>query len=166
MQGHSAASAAQQDGAKAPRQEEPRVPKQTPEAKPPKADKQDMHPAQHEKADHEKAGKEQKKDKEQSKQEQKEQKQAGGKNGRIPDRDLKAHFGQSHKFAVRQVVTTTRVIPNQTRFVYSGYTFVFVDPWPPEWAMGDDCYIDYLDGEYFMLDAVHPGMRVALSIAF
>lgn len=155
MAGYEAAFAAPQDR---PKQEEPKAPRETQEAKPPRAERQDAAPKQHEKAD--------KRDKEQTKQEQKEQKQAGGKNARIPEHDFKAHFGQQHKFAVRQVVTTTRIIPNQTRFVYSGYTFMFVDPWPAEWAMTDDCYIDYLDGEYFMLDPMHPGMQVALSVAF
>lgn len=83
---------------------------------------------------------------------------------RVSDSDLKAHFGQQHKFNVRQVVTTTTIVPNQTQFVYTGYTFVFADAWPAGWAMGDDCYIDYIDGQYFLIDVVHPGVRVALTI--
>jgi len=44
------------------------------------------------------------------------------------------------------------------------YTFIFLDPWPAEWLLTDDCYIDYIDGEYFLLDAFHPGIRLALFV--
>lgn len=90
--------------------------------------------------------------------------QGGGAHGRIADNDYKAHFGHDHHFAVRQFVTTTTIVPNQTQFVYSGYTFIFLDPWPPEWAWTDDCYIDYEDGEYVLIDLNHPGMTIALEI--
>ena len=50
------------------------------------------------------------------------------------------------------------------RFEYSGYTFVLVDPWPPEWAYSDDCYIDDVDGEYFLFDMRHPGAQLALIL--
>jgi len=122
------------------------------------------HPRQ-DKADKNQQKKEMKQDKAQSKEQQKDHKQAAGKNARIPDKDLKAHFGQSHKFAVKRVITTTRIVPNQTRFVYTGYTFIFVDPWPIGWGFDDDVYIDYVDGGYFMFDPFHPGMQVALMIA-
>jgi hypothetical protein len=95
------------------------------------------------------------------------QNQAGSRQGssrQVSDSDRKAHFGQEHRFSVKQVVTTTRIVPNQTRFVYTGYTFVIADPWPDDWAMDDDCYIDYVDGEYFLFDATHPGVRIALTI--
>jgi hypothetical protein len=148
--------AAQQDETK---------PKQEPA---PKAQQPMEHPRQ-DKADKNQQKKEMKQDKEmkqnkaQSKEEQKDHKLAEGK--KIPDKDLKAHFGQSHKFAVKQVITTTRIVPNQTRFVYSGYSFVFVDPWPMGWGFDDDCYIDYVDGGYYIFDPFHPGIRVALMIA-
>jgi hypothetical protein len=139
-----------------------------PAARPPKAQQPMEHPRQ-DKADKNQQKKEMKQDKEmkqnkaQSKEEQKDHKLAEGK--KIPDKDLKAHFGQSHKFAVKQVITTTRIVPNQTRFVYSGYSFVFVDPWPMGWGFDDDCYIDYVDGGYYIFDPFHPGIRVALMIA-
>jgi len=91
--------------------------------------------------------------------------QGGGAHGRIADNDYKAHFGHDHHFAVRSVVTTTTIVPNQTQFVYSGYTFIFLDPWPSEWAWSDDCYIDYEDGSYVLIDLNHPGMTIALEIA-
>jgi hypothetical protein len=106
----------------------------------------------------------QKQDKNLAQQEQREDKGHVGNGGRIPDKDFKAHFGQEHKFSARQVVTTTTIVPNQTRFVYTGYTFVFADPWPAGWAMDDDCYIDYTDGGYYLLDMDHPGVQIALTI--
>jgi len=128
-------------------------PKETPEAKPPKA----------EESKHPKAEKDQQKiQKEQSKQQPK---LPAGKGARIPNDQLKAHFGQPHRFAANRVITTTAIVPNQTQFVYFGYTFIFVDPWPAEWLLTDDCFIDFVDDEYFLFDALHPGIRVALIIA-
>jgi hypothetical protein len=98
------------------------------------------------------------------KQDQKQDNARPASGGRIPDKDFKAHFGQAHKFSARQVVTTTTIVPNQTRFVYTGYTFVFADPWPAGWSVDDDCYIDYIDGEYYFLDLAHPGVQIELTI--
>jgi hypothetical protein len=49
-------------------------------------------------------------------------------------------------------------------FFYGGYSFVLVDAWPAEWAYDDDCYVDYVDGEYFLFDLRHPGVRIALMV--
>jgi len=90
---------------------------------------------------------------------------AGAKQGKkIPDDKFRAHFGQQHKVKVTQVIHETRIVPGQTQFVYSGYTFVFVDPWPAEWAFTDDCYIDYINDEYVLVNPFHPGFYVALTI--
>jgi len=83
-----------------------------------------------------------------------------GKGGHIPDDKFHAQFGRSHKFAVQR----TTVVNGQPGFVYGGYTFGFVDPWPSDWAYTDDCYVDYIDGEYFLFDLLHPGMRIALFV--
>jgi hypothetical protein len=155
-----ASSAAQQEQSKPPKETPPPKqiprPKETPEAKPPKAEETKPPKAEKE---------QQKKQKEQSKQEQKQQKQPAGKGARIPDDQFKAHFGRPHGFTANRVITTTAINPNQTRFVYFGYTFIFVDAWPAGWLLTDDCYIDYVDDEYFLFDALHPGIRVALIIA-
>jgi len=159
-----AAVAAQQDDSKPkqddakPNKQDDAKPKQTPDAKPPRAENREM-PGKQQKAD-----KDQKQDNNQARNDRKEDRQQAGGHGRIPDDKFREHFGQTHTFTVRTVVTTTRVIPNQTRFVYSGYSFVFVDPWPGEWALTDNCYIDFIDGEYFIINPVHPGVRVALMI--
>jgi hypothetical protein len=131
-------------------QEEAKTPKQQPEAKPPKTEKQEQG-----KPAHEQHGT------------LNEQRQArpSGKSAHIPDPKLKANFGKQHTFTVNRVITTTTVVPNQTQFVIAGYTFIFLDPWPPGWLFTDDCYVDFVDDEYFLFDVLHPGVRVALFVA-
>jgi len=87
-----------------------------------------------------------------------------GKSAHIPDDKFRAHFGREHHFTVTHVVHETVIVPGRTNFVYGGYTFVFVDPWPAEWAYTDDCYVDFIDGEYFLLDVMHPEVRIALFV--
>jgi hypothetical protein len=83
-----------------------------------------------------------------------------GKSAHIPDDKFRSNFGRSHTVKVQR----TTVVEGQQGFVYGGYSFVFVDPWPAEWAYTDDCYIDYIDGEYFLFDLLHPGVRIALFV--
>jgi hypothetical protein len=82
-----------------------------------------------------------------------------GKGGHIPDDKFKAHFGHSHTFRAQTVI-----VRGQPQFQYSGYSFELVDAWPAEWAYTDDCYIDYIDGEYFLFDLLHPGVRIAVFV--
>ncbi|HEX4005288.1 MAG TPA: hypothetical protein VHX60_03875 [Acidobacteriaceae bacterium] len=89
---------------------------------------------------------------------------SAGNHGRISDNDYQTHFGHEHRFSVRTVVTTTRIVPNQTRFAYGGYSFVFLEPWPAGWVQTDECYIDFINGEYVLVDVTHPGMQITLSI--
>jgi cytoskeletal protein RodZ len=83
-----------------------------------------------------------------------------GRGGHIPDDKFKASFGRSHTFKVSRPV----VVNNQTTIQYGGYSFILSDPWPAGWAYTDDCYIDYIDGEYFLFDLLHPGVRIALIV--
>jgi hypothetical protein len=166
-------------------QQDDQKPKDTPDSKPSDADKhaKPAKPQEPDKSQTHDAGKPEKpakpqepgksqtqidkdhqQDKNVAKQGQNEDRGHQGNSGRIADNDFKAHFGHEHKFSARQVVTTTTIVPNQTRFVYTGYTFVFADPWPAGWAVDDDCYIDYIDGQYYFLDLAHPGVQVALTI--
>jgi hypothetical protein len=86
---------------------------------------------------------------------------AQGQQRRIPDRDFHAHFGQSHHFAVGHLQT----YQGRPSFVYSGYTFVLVQEWPAGWVYDDDdCYIDYVDGDYWLFNVLYPGVRVELFI--
>ena len=79
---------------------------------------------------------------------------------RIPDDKFRAHFGREHQFRVSQPV----VVEGRPRVQYSGYWFEFVDTWPAGWSYSDDCYIDYVDGEYFMFDLLHPETRIAVVV--
>lgn len=82
-----------------------------------------------------------------------------GKGRHIPDDKFRAQFGHEHHFNAKTVI-----VSGQPQFVYSGYTFELVDVWPADWAYTDDCYIDYIDGEYFLFDLMHPGVRIALFV--
>jgi hypothetical protein len=132
-----------------PRQEEVKPPKQD-DVKPPKQD--DVKPPQ----DEDKPAKE---DAKPSKQAEKAQ-GADNQHGRIPDDKFRAHFGRQHTL----VINKTTIVNGQPRFQYSGYWFTIVDPWPVGWAYTDQCYIDYIDGGYFLFDLLHPGAQVAITV--
>jgi hypothetical protein len=86
---------------------------------------------------------------------------AQGQSRRIPDKDFHSHFGQSHHFAVGHLQT----YQGRPSFAYSGYTFVLVQAWPAGWVYDDDnCYIDYIDGDYWLFNVLYPGVRVELFI--
>ena len=85
--------------------------------------------------------------------------QPAGKGGHIPDDKFRASFGREHHFNARTVI-----VSGQPQFQYGGYSFQLVDAWPAGWAYTDDCYIDYIDGEYFLFDLTHPGVRIALFV--
>ena len=131
---------------------------QGPQAKPEKQDKEKQETPKESK-EQPKAGQE-----EHGQGAQKGQARVSGKGGHIPDAKFKASFGRQHRFAVNRVITTTTIVPQQTQFVYSGVTFVFVDSWPTGWAFSDECYIDYVDDEYFLFDELHPGVQIALLV--
>jgi hypothetical protein len=107
-----------------------------------------------------------KQDKREQEQEQKvrseqqtENSRPAGKGGRIPDDKFRAHFGHSHTFTAKTVI-----VQGRPQFQYGGYSFQLVDAWPVDWAYTDDCYIDYIDGEYFLFDLLHPGVRIAVFV--
>jgi hypothetical protein len=79
---------------------------------------------------------------------------------RIPDDRFREHFGRNHKFRVERIV----LIENRPRFQYTGYWFELIDPWPADWSYSDDCYIDYIDEEYFLINPMHPGIRLAVIV--
>jgi hypothetical protein len=87
--------------------------------------------------------------------------QPAGKGGHIPDDKFRANFGRQHTVVIRQPV----MVGGQPRFQFGGYWFIISDPWPAGWLYTDDCYVDYVDGEYFLFDLLHPGVRIALVVA-
>ncbi|HTU41471.1 MAG TPA: hypothetical protein VMF10_07155 [Candidatus Aquilonibacter sp.] len=84
---------------------------------------------------------------------------ANGRGGRIPDKQFHAHFGQQHHFRAQGVI-----VAGQPRFQYGGYSFQLVQAWPAGWAYTDDCYIDFIDGQYFLIDLSHPGIEIPLIV--
>jgi hypothetical protein len=157
-----------QDEAKPPKQEQSKPESKQDEMKLPKQDKQEQ-------KEQKQAQKQEKENAKQSNQQnaQPSAPQAGqpqpshaeggrpaGGGGHIPDDKFRAHFGRSHSFTVQR----TTVSGGQSGFVYGGYTFVLVDAWPDDWAYSDECYVDYINGEYFLFDLLHPGVRIALFV--
>ncbi|MGA8273450.1 MAG: hypothetical protein WB919_17940 [Candidatus Sulfotelmatobacter sp.] len=133
------------------------------EAKPMKQDeaKPDKNEKQQEKQDEK-----QNKDMMKQSKEQDRPMQAGGDHAtkaqggqRIPDAKFKSNFGRQHTFKVR-----TTVVQGQPRFQYSGYWFTLSNPWPGDWAYTDDCYIDYINGEYVLIDLLHPGVEIPVVV--
>jgi hypothetical protein len=79
---------------------------------------------------------------------------------RIDDAHFRAHFGNGHHFAIRHVT----IVGGRPHFAYGGYNFEIVDAWPHGWAYTDNCYIDYVDGGYFLFNLAHPGIRISLTV--
>jgi hypothetical protein len=89
--------------------------------------------------------------------------QERGRGARIPEDRFRASFGREHHFHVdRDRIYNQR----QPVIVYGGYSFQLIDVWPADWAYSDDCYIDYddVDDQYYLYDAFHPGMRIAVIV--
>ncbi|HEY2819409.1 MAG TPA: hypothetical protein VGJ06_00100 [Candidatus Acidoferrum sp.] len=85
------------------------------------------------------------------------QRDGGNRNAhRISEQDFHAHFGREHHFRVSR--------SEDHRFNYGGYYWVYNDPWPSNWAYTDDVYVDEIDGEYYLIDPVHPGIRLLIVI--
>lgn len=85
----------------------------------------------------------------------------GQKGQRIPDDKFRSSFGREHHFRVQR---TEIVNQAQPQVVYGGYTFVLQQPWPSEWSYDDDCYIDYVDGSYYLIDLNHPGIQILVFV--
>ena len=76
--------------------------------------------------------------------------------GRIPDDRFRASFGREHHFRVGHF--------DNRRFQYGGYWFSFNEGWPVGWAYSDDFYIDFIDGQYYLIDLTHPGVQLLLAV--
>jgi hypothetical protein len=142
-------------------QEEAKPPKHQAETKPPKTEKQEVPQPSKEQPRNEQPKPTQE---QRGASAQQGKARPAGKSAHIPDPQFRANFGRQHRFMVNRVITTTTIVPNQTQFVFAGYTFVFLDPWPADWLLTDECYIDYVEDEYFLFDPLHPGIRVALFV--
>jgi hypothetical protein len=147
-----------------PKQQEPRPdPKTQDEAKPPKQEQ----PKPESKQDEVKPPKESKPSKEQEAKPAPGQQEQGAapaakpvKSGHIPDKKFRQSFGRAHTVVINQPV----IVEGQPRFQYGGYWFIIDDPWPAGWLYTDECYIDYVDGEYVLFDLLHPGVSIVLTV--
>jgi len=84
----------------------------------------------------------------------------GGHYGRISDVSYSAHFGQGHSFHMGH----PEMMGGYNRFQYGGYSFGYSEAWPVGWDYNDDCYVEYIDGAYYMFNVRHPGFRLTLNI--
>ncbi len=85
---------------------------------------------------------------------------SAGKGQRIPDDKFRQHFGREHVVVINRPV----IVEGRPRFQTGGYWFEIVDPWPSDWLYTDQVYVDYIDGEYFLFNVAHPGVRIALFV--
>ncbi len=80
--------------------------------------------------------------------------------GRIPDDRFRAHFGREHHFQINRPT----MVGGQSRFQYGGYWFGFGQPRPVGWQYTDEVYVDYINGGYYLLSPVHPGVQISIII--
>ena len=77
------------------------------------------------------------------------------KGERIPQERFRASFGREHHFHVAR---------DQQRFQDGGYWFEVVQAWPAGWSSNDDCYIEEDADDYYLVDFVHPELRVLVIV--
>jgi hypothetical protein len=80
--------------------------------------------------------------------------------GRIPDERFHANFGESHTFVINEPV----MVGGYSRFQYGGFWFGFVQPWPDGWYYTDNVYVDFIGGEYVLINPYYPGVQVGISV--
>ena len=95
--------------------------------------------------------------------------QRGGYNGyRIPEDRFRLYFGSGHFFRIGGLPMV--FVGGYPRFQYDGYWVTFMDPWPetwdPAWYENDDVYLDYTGDGYYLYDRMHPGIGIAVTVAF
>jgi hypothetical protein len=88
------------------------------------------------------------------------QESARGGGKRIPEEKFKASFGREHSFHVGH----PQVVDGRPRFQYGGYSFFILQEWPRDWGYDDDVYVIDVDGVYYLVDAVHPGIQLSLDL--
>jgi len=75
---------------------------------------------------------------------------------RIPPEHFRTNFGREHHFRVQR--------SGDRRFQYGGYSFELVEVWPAEWSYDDECYIEEDGDDYYLVDVIHPEIRVLVVI--
>jgi hypothetical protein len=80
--------------------------------------------------------------------------------GHIEEARFQSNFGSSHHFHMSQ----PQIYQGYSRFNYGGYYFGFYDPWPVGWGYTDDVYVDYIGGQYYLIDPEHSGLRLMVNV--
>ena len=80
--------------------------------------------------------------------------------GRIPDDRFRSNFGRGHEFRIG----TPILVGGYSRFQYGGYSFGFVQPWPVGWYYTDDVYVDFIDGQYYLINPYYPGVQLGINV--
>lgn len=75
---------------------------------------------------------------------------------RVPEATFRASFGREHHFHVER--------RDDRRFNYGGYWFAYEQPWPGDWDYNDDVYVEDIDGEYYLINPRHPGVRLLVVV--
>jgi len=75
---------------------------------------------------------------------------------RIPPERFQTSFGRQHTFRVQR--------RGDRQFQYGGYVFEVVEVWPVGWSYDDDCYIEEDGDDYYVVDVLHPEVRVLVVI--
>lgn len=94
--------------------------------------------------------------------------QRGGYRGyRIPEDRFARYFGLGHFFRIHDLPVL--IFSGYPSFLYRGYWFRLVDPWPEYWAEDwyetDDVYIAYAGDGYYLFNRRYPSMGIAVSIS-
>jgi len=157
-------SARQEPDEPRPRQEEPKKKQepQSPEkAKPKEQPKQEPAPPakQPEQKKQKEPGKENnKQQREQDKKANATAEKDAGRGKKIPQQKFQTSFGPQHHFHVRRSGGDNR------RFQSGGYVFEVVDLWPVGWSFDDECYVLEDGDDYYLVDVVHPELRVIVIV--
>jgi cytoskeletal protein RodZ len=75
---------------------------------------------------------------------------------RIPDPQFQSSFGRQHTFQVQR--------SEGRHFQTGGATFEVVEVWPSDWIFEDECYIDFVDDDYYLIDVIHPEHRIIVIV--
>jgi hypothetical protein len=131
-----------------PQQEEPKKPekpaeKEKPSNAPPSKPKPNEKPKQNEKAEKSNVGRT-----------SSDKTKHGGR--RIPDPQFQSNFGRQHTFQVQHT--------SDRRIQTGGFVFEVVEVWPSDWIFEDECYIDFIDDDYYLIDVIHPEHRIVVIV--
>jgi hypothetical protein len=78
---------------------------------------------------------------------------------RIPEGRFRGSFGRDHQFHIGHPV----MIGGQASFQFGGFWFGIVDPWPAAWLYTDAVFVDFVEGEYVLVNVAHPDVTIAVS---